>query len=91
MPVLTCNQETAIETALGPLVAQQLIALLNAAQRPTTPIVPPLVNHIQPTYVADTDYAETIDGTLVTYLTVGAVQTFWEATLTLAPKNINAL
>ena len=58
----------------GP-VAQRLIDLLNA-QGLTGPVVPPLVNHTQPIYVADTDYAETIDGTLVTYLTVDAVQTF---------------
>ena len=91
MPVLTRNQETGIETALGSLVAQQLIDLLNAAQRPTAPVVPPLVNHTPPTYAADTDYSETIDGAQVTYLTVGAVRSFWEVTLALAPKHINAL
>ena len=45
----------------------------------------------EPTYVADTDYAETIDGTRVTYLTVNAIKHFWEDTLTLALKHINDL
>ena len=76
MPVLNHNQETAIETVLGLQVRRQLIDLMNAAQGPTAPTGLPLVNHTQPTYVTDTDYAETIDGTLVTYLTLGAVQTF---------------
>ena len=53
--------------------------------------MPPLVNHTPPTYAADTNYSETIDGTLVTYLTVGAVCSFWEVTLALLPKHINAL
>ena len=91
MPVLNRNQETAIEVALDLQVGQQLIALLNAAQGPTAPVVPPLVNHTQPTYIADTDYSETIDGVLVTYLTVAAVQIFWEVTLSLSAKHINAL
>ena len=50
-----------------------------------------MVNYAQPTYVADTDYAETIDETLVTHLTVGAIEAFWETTLTLAPKHVHAL
>ena len=56
-----------------------------------SPVAPPLTNHTQPTYVADTDYSETIDGVLVTYLTVVTVQKFWEVTLFLLPKHINAL
>ena len=51
----------------------------------------PLVNDTLPTYVADADYSETIDGVLVTYLTIAAVQNFWEVTQSLAPKYINAL
>ena len=50
-----------------------------------------MVDHSQPTYVADTDYTETINGVIVTYLTTAAVRTFWEVTLSLAPKHINAL
>ena len=76
--------------ALGAPVARQIIDLLNA-QGPTGPVVPPLVNHTQPTYVADTDYTETIDGVLVTYLTNAAVKAFWEVCLSFAPKHINAL
>ena len=75
MPALSCTQEAAIVTALGAQVAQRLINLLNV-QGPTGPVVPPLVNHTQPTYVADADYSETIDGVLVTYLTIAAVQNF---------------
>ena len=84
------NKETTIRTALGAQVAQRLINSLNT-QGLTGPVVPPLVNHTQPTYVADADYTETIDGVLVTYLTPVAVQNFWEVTLSLAPKHINAL
>ena len=58
--------------ALGSPVAQRLIDLLNT-QGPNGLVVPPLVNHTQPTYVADTDYTETIDGVLVTYLTTTAI------------------
>ena len=59
MPI-TRDQENQMVTALGAPVARQIINLLNA-QRPTGPVVSPLVNHTQPTYVADTDYTETID------------------------------
>ena len=45
MPVLNRNQETAIETVLGLQVGRQLIDLMNAAQGPTAPTGPPLVNH----------------------------------------------
>ena len=61
MPVLNRNQETGIETVLGLQVRQQLIDLINAAQARTAPTGPALVNHTHPTYVADTDYAETIN------------------------------
>ena len=92
MPVLNRNQETAIEAALGHAAGQALIVALNAAQlAPVPPPGPPLVNHAAPTYVAAPDYSETVDGALVTYLTVGAVQTFLEVTMTLAPKHIHAL
>ena len=92
MPVFNRNQETAIEAALGHAAGRALIVALNAAQLPPgAPPGPPLVNHAAPTYVAAPDYSETVDGTLVTYLTVGAVRTFLEVTMTLAPKHINAL
>ena len=89
MPI-TRNKESAIVTALGAQVARQLINLLNA-QGPLGPVAPSLVNNTQPTYVADTEYSETVDGVLVTYLTVVVVQEFWEVTLSLLPKHINAL
>ena len=90
MPALSCTQETAIRTTLGALVAPRLIVLMNA-QETTATVVPPLINHTPPTYAADTNYSETIDGAQVTYLTVVAVQEFWETTLTLAPKHVHAL
>ena len=90
MPALSRTQETAIRNALGALVAPRLIALMNAPG-PTVPVVPPLVIHTPPTYVADTDYSEIINGVRVTYLTVGVVQDFWEVTRSLLPKNIHAL
>ena len=93
MPVLNQNQMTAIETALGVPTAAILIAQMNAAAlgHPGAPPGPPLVNHTAPSYNAAPDYADTINGVRVTYLTVGAVQTFLETTMTLAPKHINAL
>ena len=69
MPALSRTQETVIRTVLGALVAPRLIVLMNA-QGPTVPVVPPLVNHTPPAYVADTDYSETINGAQVIYLTV---------------------
>ena len=53
MPI-TRDQENQMVTALGAPLARQIIDLLNA-QRTTGPVVPPLVNHTQLTYVADTD------------------------------------
>ena len=93
MPVFTRNQITAIESALGPSTAATLIAQMNANAlgQPGAPPGPPLVNHTAPSYNVAPDYAETINGVLVTYLTVGAVQTFLETTMTLAPKHIHAL
>ena len=55
------------------------------------PAVSPLVNNTQPIYTADADYIETIDGVLVTHLTIQVVQEFWEVTLSLLPKNVHAL
>ena len=93
MPVLNWNQETAIEAALGVATRRILIDQMNAVTQapPGGPPGQPLINNTAPTYVAAPDYAETINGVQVTYLTVGAVQTFFETTLTLAPKHIHAL
>ena len=89
MPI-TRGDEAVIVTALGAQVMQMFIDLLKA-QGPPGSVASPLVNHTQPTYAADIDYSETVDGVLVTYLTVVAVQEFWEVTLSLLPKHINAL
>ena len=51
----------------------------------------PVVNNAQPIYAANNDYDEAIDGVIVQHLTVNAVQTYFETTLTLAPKHIYAL
>ena len=92
MTVFNRNQITSIETALGASAAAALIAQINATQAGTgAPPGPPLVNNTAPSYTAAPDYAETINGVLVTHLTVAAVQTFLETTMTLAPKHINAL
>ena len=88
MPSLSRTQENVIQAALGLQVGQRLFGLMNAAEAPTAPTGLALIDHTQPTYVAANDYAETIDGTRVTYLTVNAVKLFWEDTLTLAPKHI---
>ena len=72
---LTCDQENQIFAALGALVAQQLIDWLNA-QGSAGPVVLPLINHTQPMYIADTNYTDTIDDMLVTYLIIVAMITF---------------
>ena len=88
MPVLNRNQQTARKSALGVSVAAILIAQMNASAlgHPGAPPGPPLVNHTAPTYNAAPDYADTINGVRVTYLTVGAVQTFLETTMTFFPS-----
>ena len=93
MPVLNRNQETAIEAALGVATGRILIDQMNAVTQapPGGPPEQPLTNNTPPTYVAAPDYADTIDVMQVTYLTVGAVQTFLETTMNLAPKHIHAL
>ena len=77
-------------TALGAAVTQQLINLLDA-QGPARPIDLTLINNNLPTYTAFTDYTETIDGVLITYLTTHAVKACWEITLFRAPKHVHAL
>ena len=76
MPSLSRTQENVITADLGLQVGQQLIGLLNDPQAPTAPTDPALVNHTQPTYAAANDYAETINGMQVTYLTGNAVKRF---------------
>ena len=50
------------------------------------------INNTTPTYVAMTDYYETkANGTTTWFLHIPNVQAFWETTMGLAPKHINAL
>ena len=93
---LTRAQENVVIAALPGPVGRQLIAMLNAGVPVANaglagPVVPPLINNIAPVYTADTDYADTINGVVVTYLTIAAVQEFWEVTMSLLPKHIHAL
>ena len=85
--IITRDMERDLITALGRPMASMVIANLRAAQRPAGPVV----NNTQPVYVANNNYDEAIDGAVVQHLTVNAVQTYFETTLTLAPKHIHAL
>ena len=49
------------------------------------------INNTQPTYTTHSDYSETIDGQQVVHLTVAAVQAFFEVTMSLDSKHVNAL
>ena len=49
------------------------------------------INNTTPTYVAKTDYYETINGITTWFINVPKVQAFWEVTMGLVPKHINAL
>ena len=91
--LLTRNHENLIINVLGGPVGRQLIGLLNAGAPVANaqPVVPPLINNAAPVYIADTDYADTINGVAVTHLTIAAVQEFWEVTMSLLPKHIHAL
>ena len=85
--IITQDMEQDLIAALGRPVASMVLANLWALQRPAGPVV----NNIQPVYVANNDYDEAIDGAVVQHLTVNAVQMYFDTTLTLAPKHINAL
>ena len=76
---LTRNQENSLIIALGRPVAQILIDTINTWNQGGNKqrgAAPPLVKKTQPIYVADNDYVETIDGMIVTHLTVEAVKLF---------------
>ena len=75
---LTRAQENVDTGALPGPVGRQLIAMLNGGGRvanagPVGPVAPPLVNNTAPTYTADTDYVEIINGVPVTHLTIATV------------------
>ena len=49
------------------------------------------INNTTPTYVAKMDYFKTTNGITIWLLTLTNVQAFWEVTMGLEPKHINAL
>ena len=85
--IITRDMERDLIAALGRPMAMMILANLQAGQRPAGPVV----NNTQPVYAANNDYDEAVDGAIVQHLTVNAVQTYFETTLTLAPKHIHAL
>ena len=87
MAAITWDQERELITALGRPMALMILVNLCAGQRLTGLVV----NNTQPVYAANNDYDEAIDGAVVQHLTVNAVQTYFETTLTLTPKHIHAL
>ena len=87
MAAITQDQERDLIAVLGRPMAVMILASLRAGQRPAGPVV----NNIQPVYVANNDYDEAIDGAVVQHLTVNAVQTYFETTLALSAKHIHAL
>ena len=90
MPIarLSRTQRSTLRTALGDNdLANTIIEQLDAVQDGTVSGL----NNAQPTYVAGADYIETIDGVQVVHLTVNAVQAFFETTMSLEPKHVNAL
>ena len=90
MPIarLSRTQRTTLRTALGDEdLANTIIEQLDAVQDGTVSGL----NNAQPTYVAGADYIETIDGVQVVHLTVNAVRAFFETTMSLEPKHVNAL
>ena len=90
MPIsrLSRTQRTSLRTALGDNdLADTIIEQLDAVQDGTVSGI----NNTQPTYVAGADYTEMIDGVQVVHLTVNAVKSFFENTMSLEPKHVNAL
>ena len=57
-----------------------LIGMINAQNQGGNvgPAISPVINNTQLIYTTDNDYAETIDGVIVTHLTVQVVQAFLE-------------
>ena len=84
--VLTTQQKELLKTKLGDeALAKAIINMLDAGIN-TNGI------NTTPKYVAMTDYYETkVNRTTTWFLTVPNVQAFWEKTMGLAPKHINAL
>ena len=83
---MTTTQKELLKTKLGDDdLAKVIIDMVNAG------ISTSWINNSTPTYVAMTDYFETIDGNTTTYLTTVEVKAFFEIVMGLVPKHINAL
>ena len=90
MPIarLSRTQRTTLRTALGDNdLADTIIEQLDVIQDGTVSGI----NKTQPTYVANADYTEMIDGRQVVHLTVAVVKAFFEVTMSLNSKHVNAL
>ena len=83
------NQERDLITVLGRPMALMIIKKLCAGNAQRT--AQPIVNNTLPIYAANNDYDEAIDGVIVQHLTVVALQSFFETTLSLSPKQVHAL
>ena len=84
--VLINQQKELLKTKLGDeALAKAIIDMMDAGVSTNG------INNTIPTYVAMTDYFETINGNTTWFLTVPMVQAFWERVMGLAPKHINAL
>ena len=85
--VLTTQQKELLKTELGDeALARAIIIIVDAGINTNG------INNTTPKYVAMTDYYETKANVTTTwFLTVPNVQAFWEKTMGLAPKHINAL
>ena len=82
------TQRSALRTVLGDnALANTIIEHLDAVQDGTMSGI----DNTQPAYAAHSDYSETIDGRPVVHLTVAAVQAFFEVTMSLDSKHVNAL
>ena len=84
--VLTTTQKNLLNTKLGDDDLAKAINDIVDAEVNTNGI-----NNTTPTYVAMTDYFETINRNTTWFLIVLIVQAFWERVMSLAPKHINAL
>ena len=93
MPAITHNQGNEIVDILGEPIGRRLIGVLNTGVTGGNagPVIPPLINNTATVYTADTNYTKTINGIVVTHLTIAAVQEFWEVTLSLLPKHVPTL
>ena len=84
--VLTITQKELLKTKIGDDdLAKAIIDMVDAGVSTNG------INNTTPFYVAKTDYYETTNRITTWFLTVPNIQAFWEVTMGLAPKHINAL